>query len=270
MGKEVAKAESKEIAANILGMLAQDSEKNSGFENMTSEDIALPFLTLLQALSPQVRGDKRVKNAAEGDFFNTVTGEIYKTRDAEGNPIPLKLIPCAYKKAFVEWTPREQGGGYVKEHASSEVLNMTKKDEKGRDVLPSGNLIVTTAYHFVLILKDGGMVERAIISFTSTQLKKSRRWNSQMMNLQIKMPNGNLVRPPMFSHIYLANSVNESNDLGSWAGWDISTPTLIEDPKLYALAKGFSEDVMKNAVKVAPPSHDDVNTAKEPIHSDVL
>lgn len=256
MSKDLEKVGKKELSTNVLGLLANDAEKNSGFENMTTEDVALPFLAILQALSPQVRGINKIEGAIEGDLYNTVTAEVYKGT--------IKIIPCAFKKAYVEWTPREQGGGYVKEHPSSNILAATKKDEKGRDVLANGNLIVTTAYHFVLIMKESGTIERAIISFTSTQLKKSRRWNSQMMNLQIKLPNGQLIRPPMYSHIYAASTVAESNDLGQWSGWNISSPKLIDDARVYTLAKGFSEDIIKGAVKVAPPTQQDDQIKNHP------
>ena len=261
MGKELEKAGSKELQANMMGMLAQDSQKHTGFENMTAEDIALPFLTILQALSPQVRGQNKIDGASEGDFYNTVTQEAHKG--------VLKIIPCAFKKAYVEWTPREQGGGYVKEHVNSQILDSTHKNEKNQDALPNGNIIVTTAYHYVLVVKDN-TVERAIISFTSTQLKKSRRWNSQMMNIQIKLPSGELITPPMFSHVYAAKTVSESNDLGQWSGWDISSPMMIDDMKLYVRAKTFSEDIAKGLVKVAPPSPSDEHTAKPPINSEIL
>lgn len=263
MSKELSKNEAKELSTSILGQLTQDAESNSGFQNMTSEDVALPFLSILQALSPQVRGTNKIDGAKEGDFYNTVTQESYNGKDG------ITLIPCAFKKAYVEWTPREQGGGYVKEHASASVLESTKKDDKGRDVLPNGNLVVTTAYHFVLIVRPTGTVERAIISFTSTQLKKSRRWNSQMMNIQIKLPNGNLIRPPMYSHTYLATTLNESNDLGQWAGWNIGSPSIIEDPKLYTLAKAFSDDIIKGSVKVAPQQSEETHKSA-PITSDIL
>jgi hypothetical protein len=261
MSKELEKTGKKELATNILGFLANDAEKNSGFENMTSDDVALPFLAILQALSPQVRGLNKIEGASEGDFYNTVTQEIYKGS--------IKIVPCAFKKAYVEWTPREQGGGYVKEHPSSDIIAMTKKDEKGRDVLANGNLIVTTAYHFVLILKESGTIERAIISFTSTQLKKSRRWNSQMMNLQLKLPNGQLIRPPMYSHTYCAKTISESNDLGQWSGWEITSPQLIDDARVYTLAKSFSDDCLKGAVKVAPPVQQD-DQVRRPVDSTIL
>ena len=55
------------------------------------------------------------------------------------------------------------------------------KGDKGRDVMPNGNELQNTAQHYVLLLKEDGGYEQAVISMKSTQLKKSRRWNSMMM-----------------------------------------------------------------------------------------
>lgn len=229
------------------GMLA-DAETAAGFDNIGVDDVAIPFIAILQSGSPQVkRGDQQVEGAVEGDFYNTVTGKLYKE---------IGLIPCAYKKAYVEWVPRDAGGGFVKEHSSdSDVLSTATKDDRGRDVLPSGNHIVTTAYHFCILTLEDGSYERVVLSFSSTQLKKSRKWNSAMMALMIEIK-GKKIRPPMFSHIYKAVTIPETNKDGSWSGWQIGSPRIITDSDLYQSAKAFSDDVVKGAVKVAPPTAD--------------
>jgi hypothetical protein len=219
-------------------------QNNTGFENMGADDIAIPFVSLLQALSPQVRGATRIKGAEEGDFFNTVTSEVLKDE--------IKIIPCAYQKCWVEWVSRDAGGGFVRQHQSNDILDKCTKNDRNQDILPSGNNVVTTAYHYCLLVKDDESTERVVISLTSTQLKKSRRWNSQMMSLQITL-NNKKITPPMYAHIYTAKSVEESNDQGAWAGWEIGSPELITDTDLYLTAKKFHDDVTKGAVRTVPP-----------------
>jgi hypothetical protein len=233
----------KQAAASSL-MINDVMQGNTGFENMGADDIAIPFMAILQALSPQVRGTTRIKNAEEGDFYNSVTQEIIKG--------DIRVIPCAYQKCYVEWKPRDAGGGFIRQHNSIDILDKTTKNERNQDVLPSGNHIVTTAYQYSLLVKEDS-IERVVISFTSTQLKKSRRWNSQMMSQQIVI-NGKKITPPMYAYIYKINSIEESNDQGSWAGWEITSPTLITETDLYLSAKKFHDDVTKGAVKTAPPS----------------
>lgn len=234
---------------NVNDAMVVDAVNNSGFEGMGPEDIAIPFIAILQSGSPQVRGKSKIKGCNEGDFFNTVTQENY------GNEI--KLISCIYQKAYVEWVTRDNGGGFVKQHLDSSILDKTNRDDRGRDMLKNGNQIVTTAYHYCVLVKKN-TPERVVIGFTSTQLKKSRKWNSQMMSLQIK--NGDkILTPPMYSHIYTAGTVEESNDLGTWTGWSISNPVPISDLDVYNYAKKFRSDVSKGTIKTAPPPSDIVN-----------
>jgi len=234
--------QSREIVTSELSkIILKDSLDNSGFETMSAADIAIPFILVLQALSPQIRGDNKIEGANEGDFYNTVTNFVYGDQ--------IKLIPCAFNKAWVEWSPREKGGGFIRQYSDISILDKCIKNDKNQDALKSGNIIVTTAYHYCILLHLGN-IERVVVALTSTQLKKSRRWNSQMMALQIKTADG-IITPPMFSHIYTATTIEERNDQGSWAGWDISNPVPIDDLNLYTLAKKFHDDVTKGIVKTS-------------------
>ena len=60
-----------------LALFGDDVSK--GFENMTQEDMALPFVRILGQLSPQVTdGDaKYIEGAKPGMIYNTVTSELY-------------------------------------------------------------------------------------------------------------------------------------------------------------------------------------------------
>ncbi len=223
-----------------------------GFENVGINDMAVPFLIILQSGSPQVkRGEQQIEDAEEGDIFNTITNELY------GSDIGIFVIPCAYQKAWVEWRPRESGGGFVKQHISEDILRNTKKNEQGRDVLPDGNVIVATAYHFVLLIdrttKD---YSQAVISMTSTQLKKSRKWNSLMATLKMTGPNGKFV-PPMFSHIYKLTTIPEQNEFGAWSGWHVELTEPVVDVDFYNAAKEFALAVKAGRIAVtAPPTTD--------------
>lgn len=221
------------------------ADANMGFENVTAKDVAIPYLKILQALSPELRGQTKVPGAEEGLVMNTVTSQFMRE---------FRVVPCAFKKSYVEWTPREQGGGLVMEHADDQILTKTTKNERGQDVLANGNLIVTTAYHYVLILSEGGF-ERAVMAMSSTQLKKSRRWLGQMMALQVKVGDKSFTPPP-FSHSYHVTTGMETKDTNSWFGWIINEPKLIEEKALYEAAKKFGQDVTAGTVKVSAPPVD--------------
>lgn len=238
-------------AANLVKEMAQDG--NKGMENMGADDVAIPFLTILQAMSPQVKkGPQKIKGAEEGDIFNTVTNEVYSGEEG------IMVIPCFYQKAYVEWIPRDQGGGFVRQHSDPKILDKCIRGDDNRDILKeNGHNIVTTGYHFVLLMKPDGSVERCVISMSSTQLKKSRRWNSQMMSLQVDGGGGRKVTPPMFSHVYKIKTVGEQNDQGSWYGWIINVDSMVDSVELYSTAKEFHGSIASGAVRMAPPPRDD-------------
>ena len=240
--QEVAVAQSTAVAVFADDMMA---DAGLGFENVSANDVAIPYLKVLQALSPELRGVTKIAGAEEGLIINTVTGVLMKE---------IRVIPCAFKKSYVEWTPREAGGGLVKEHSEESILDKTKKNERNQDVLAKGNLIVTTAYHYVLVLSDGGF-ERALIAMSSTQLKKSRRWLGQMMALQVKVGDKSFTPPP-FSHSYHLGTGMETKDANSWYGWLINDPVMVQDRGIYEAAKKFGQDVTAGLVKVAEPPAD--------------
>lgn len=246
-GKEVvAKENTAVMTSEMAEMFTQDA--GSGFENVTSKDIAIPYYGILQALSPQVkRGPAQIEGAKEGDIFNTVTMEVIPGETG------IFLVPCAFEKMWVEWKPRDDGGGLVKQHKTDEILKICKPNDKGRMATPDGNDIVDTAYHYVLRVWEDMRFERAIISMTSSQLKKSRRWLAQQMNLQVPV-NGKMINPPPYSHMYRVTSQHEEKDNFSWFGWQIHAgPSMLANIELYRIAKKFAQDVSSGMVEVAPP-----------------
>ena len=102
---EVATVSNSLPATMDASMLAADA--GLGRESMSITDMALPYLLILQSLSPQVKksSPQRVDGAEEGDIFNTVTQELFASEDG------INVIPCAFQKAWVEWAPRDSGGG---------------------------------------------------------------------------------------------------------------------------------------------------------------
>ena len=88
---------------------------------------------------------------------------------------------------------------------------------------------------------------------SSTQLKKARRWNTQMQALKERGKNGLFILP-MMAHIWKLTTVPESNDKGSWFGWhqvvdrklDLSNG---EDQALFEEGVAFSKSVLAGEVE---------------------
>ena len=222
-----------------------EADANKGSQNMTQEDLALPFLKVLGQLSPEVnkRDGKYVEGAEPGMILNTVTNEIFD--GAKG----IDVLPVFYERKYVEWQDRGEGkGAPVAIHdASSDIMSQTTRDKSYKDRLPNGNYLENTANHYVVVL--GNSPQTALISMKATQLKISRKWNSIMMGIKLNGKNG-LFTPPTYSHIYNLKTVQMSNDKGTWFGWEVSKVGPVEDQGVYGIAKSFAEQVGKGDVQV--------------------
>ena len=156
----------------------------------------------------------------------------------------LVVLPVSYKRLFLEWQPRESGGGLVAQHEDQAILSKTTKNQIGQDMLDNGNYIQTSANHFVLVLNSDGSFDQAMIPMAGTQLKKSRTWNSVMASLKMRS-NDKVFTPPSFSHKYSMKTVQESNDRGTWFGWNITNlgPLGQDEMFFYEAAKEFASTV---------------------------
>mgnify|MGYP003136291033 FL=1 len=236
---QVAQKKSAQLPANIF---EEDAAKGLG--KLGQEDLALPFLKILGQLSPEVnkRDGKYVEGAEPGMIYNSVSGELYD--GVKG----IDVIPCFYKLEYIEWKDRGEGLGapVAIYDSSSDIMSKTKPDANYKDRLPNGNYIEKTASHFVIV--SGDSPSTALISMKSTQLKISRKWNSMMAGIKMKGKNG-LFTPASFSHEYKLRTVQQSNDKGTWFGWEVQKIGPVENAELYQQAKVFAESISKGDVK---------------------
>jgi len=226
------------LATNVF-----EADAGEGIANIKQEDLALPFLKVLGQLSPEVntRDAKHVKGAQPGMIINTVTSELY---DGEKG---IEVVPVYYKRQQIEWQDRgESKGAPVNIYDAGDDIPKTTRDKSFKDRLANGNYLENTVSHFVVLL--GKTPTTALISMKATQLKISRKWNSMMMGIKMQGKDG-LFTPPTYSHIYKLKTVQQSNDKGTWFGWDVSKVGPITDKGIYEIAKGFSNNVAKGAVQ---------------------
>ena len=134
-------AEKKKSDVALTGMFEEDA--NTSFGNMDSDDYALPFLRVLGQLSPECnkRDAKYVDGAEPGMIFNTVTKQLY---DGEAG---VNIIPCYYKREYVEWSDRGEGTtAPVAIHSvDSGIIKEATRDASYKDRLPNGNYLENTA-----------------------------------------------------------------------------------------------------------------------------
>jgi len=237
MAKDIAEKQGTAISTVTASMFEEDALH----ENLGAEDLALPFLKVITGMEDYETGGKK------GDIYNTVTSQVYPGADG------LKIIPCAYQRRFIEWAPRGSGSGApLNIFEPGDTMPETRRDENNRDMVVDGEgrYIEETHQHFCLLLNDEGLAENVLITMKSTQLKKSRKFNSMIASRVMKGLSGQTFTPPRFSHVYELKTVAESNSKGSWHGWEMSVLHTVTDADLYAQAKSFAESIGSGDVTV--------------------
>ena len=230
--------------------------EGTGLEETTTEDFAIPFIRVLQPMSPQLQKQhgSYVEGASAGDLFNTVTGEAY---DGEKG---ILIVPCAYNKKYIEWIPREKGGGLVNAGHDISVLSSCTRDAETRKYhTAEGNEIVETAQFFVLVLED--TPQQAVVTFTSTQLGVSRKWLTMLRMARVQNNKGASVDAPMFAYTYRLTTTTQSNDKGSWNGYSVNQEEATE-LSVAMIAKDFMSAARSGEVQVKEEQQRDDASAK--------
>lgn len=200
----------------IVDMSEYAEYAGDGFEGQTADDYALPFLHILQALSPILENREDLR---PGMILNTVTGETVTGQKG------IRFIPATTKHEYVEWRPRDQGGGYIGSHPiDSELVRKLTGGGRVTGALktPDGNELIETFYVYGLIVDDEGGYSHAVISFESAKIKKYRAWMTKAKTIQIQVPGRGRVPAPLFSHVYRLRTVSEKNKKGTFFNWEAS------------------------------------------------
>lgn len=216
-------------------------------DDFSSQDLAIPYLVLLQSLSPQVqkRRPEYVQGAEPGMIYNTVTNEVFHH---------IEVVPCRFQRRYVAWRVRSEGGGIVQDYGSDPtVYESIKPDSQGRRMLDQGVEVTVSAVYHVLYHSNDDW-HPAVISMSSSQWRKARRWNSLITGLR-----HNGIKLPIFARIYVLSSVEESNPNGTWFGWHIEGGRILLDEKDIPLIERASEFRSmlvegKSSQKLLPPA----------------
>jgi hypothetical protein len=225
------------------------ADSGLGLEDVTASDMQIPFLRIIQALSPQLKKSDPafIEGASQGDIFNTVTNKLWASDEG------VQVLPVHFTQKMLEFVPRQAGGGFVAELSpnSIEVINAVRDKDSGMEVLPNGNELVRTAQHYIKILHDDGTLESAIVDMKKTQLKISRRW---ITLISMQKHNGALL--PSFANTYTLRSIEDGNDKGSWYSWSVSVQDPVPSIEAYNDCKELHSSIRKGELQVAPPPSD--------------
>jgi len=246
--------ENKALVVSSENALAMMGEMDlSGYQELlTQDDVAIPFLSILQQLSPQcVDGDPLYNPDAKPSMvYNSVTGELLETKK-DG----FDFIPFTYKASLIEWVPRAKGGGFVKEY-SIDLKDKFKfsRNEQNLDIIQQGSELGTpgnqlnlTHTHVIGLVK-GAVLEPAVMTMTSTQIKASKQLNALIKNNPLIIKGAAVhVR---FAHVINAKTLQRKNDQGMWYVWDFERKGLLGNKTHFDFAKNFVDGMKAGEHKV--------------------
>ena len=258
MSKKPTEKEVAPVAQNLPAVIDFAADAGAGMEGATAESFAIPFLSVLQKGSPQVdeASGAAIEGAKAGMFFENVTGKIMDGKKG------VLIVPCAYRRVFLRWAPKgSDGGGFKGELAPEVVADMRSKgaivEMDGRLYVPleDGTVndkkcdrIADTRNHYVLLVdEESGAWKEALLSLTSTQIKKSKMLMSALASVKVGGASG-MITPPTFANQVRSSSMPESNDKGTWFGIKFELAGQVTRPEIYAAAKAFHASVAKGSV----------------------
>ena len=228
---QVAVKEEFEIVTNEIPDFMKQG--NRGAENVGTDDMIIPRIELIQALSPvRKKSDPAyIEGAEEGMLYNNVTRTLYGTE--------VTVVPVYYTKQFLVWKDRKAGGGgsngFRGAFASKELA-----DRAIAELAEEALEVSDTAQHFVLV-RNGEDWQEAVISMAKSKVKVSKRWNSLMR----------LSNTDSFSRAYKLSATTETNARNeSYFNFNVAALGFV-NKELYERAEKLYETIRTGAVKVS-------------------
>lgn len=243
-------------ALTVASDYAEDA--GAGFEDVSSDELLIPFIRILQPLSSQCDegSGSYIEGARPGMIITTATGELWSGKTG------FLYLPVRREHHYVEFVPREAGGGFVGIWSPADPRIAELKAQHGafgKLPLASGNELIETysLYGLALPLTDTGEVSadagviQGVIGFASTQIKAYKMITTRLMGLIGSPP-----KFPLFAHAWHIRTVSQKNRKGSYYGW--SAGLLHGDPRrallrttdpLYLQARDFFHLLRSGAAK---------------------
>lgn len=263
-----------EVAVVTQGALAPSfinmEDFGAGFEGADKDSFAIPFLQILQKMSPMVDEDdaKHVEGAKAGMLYNTVTQKLYDGKAG------IRIVPCAYRRSFIQWGGREAAdGGFKGEFTPEQIVAMQASGEivtvDGKLLKPladgtthdkKSDYYADTRAHFVLIVdEETGETGQAILSLSSSQIKASKMLLTALQQKKVDTPNGKRT-PPTFANFVKLTTFGQSNDKGAWSAARMELDGLVTNADVFNEAKAFYAAIVAGEVKVDHSKSENAST----------
>lgn len=192
----------------------------SGFEQITNDTVAFPFIRIIQSISPICKKGRPeyVEGAEEGKLYNTITKRIID--------VPARIVVGRFDRYFLEWKPERKG--LAGHHTVENVDNLIAK---GRIVADGPNFrdpatgnIFQETYAYYIVFPDYIEDGVCLLCLSSTQLKEAKRLNRMLTTTYIP---GTSRRAMPYHMVWKLDTPIQSNDKGDWAGIKFSFDSFV-------------------------------------------
>lgn len=182
------------------------SGKSRGSEGVKTEDLVIPRLEIVQALSPCLKKQDAgyIEGAEQGQLFNSVSRNLYGDK--------VYVVPVWFAKQWLVWKDRKHkeggSGGFFGAFNTPEDAAARQKLEGGED---KGIIVIDTPQQLCLLLDmEAGTLEEIMVSMPRSKAKISRQWNSL-----IRSAGGD-----RFSRVYELGTSEQSGPKGDF--WNLT------------------------------------------------
>lgn len=206
------------------------------------DELQMPRLSIAQAQSEAMnpKSDGYVPGANIGDIISSIDKRCYPGDDG------VEIIACARTTKYLEWLPRNSGGGIAGIYGPEEGRALMASATRGPAgmTLPNGNTIHDSKEYLVLALDDEGKGTPHLLSFAKSGIAIARNWNTRMASYYARHKDASII-----SQVWRLTTAPKANDAGTWFGWKIDAvegvtaldrPLALDDALHYAEA-GFGD-----------------------------
>lgn len=245
------------VVSKDLSMFEADA--NVGFqEGIDQGAYAMPFLSILQGLSPQVqRGTPQyIDGAMPGRMINSVTKDMFDELD---------VTVVRRTHTFCMWLPREQGGGFKGEYdATPEAVaefQMYKVDDKNRRFNAQGLEVTEHRNFYCQVVREEAAQEPVLVSLTKSMLPVAKQWNSLISMKCVRV--GDNSSPVLISEIWTLKPTLRKKGENQWYVFSVVHKERHANARIYGEVRAAVTFAQEQ--KVLPRSQDQVASQDDAI-----
>lgn len=233
-------AETNQGAVVALGDFDYGDDVQTGFSDADQSDVSIPYLKIMQGLSPEVEENENVK-----------PGQIWipHLETAVSGETGIRFIPCEMERWFVHWRTRKAGGGKLGQYRKDDdfVQRAFEGTPWGRAQLDETTELVETVYLYGIVIDDAGAYSPVVISLYSTAVKAWRDLNTKIQTFRPLHPvTKRTLRIPLTSQVFRLTTEKRKNDKGTFY-----VPVFARDGKFPACVLAPSDPIGQEAAKFA-------------------